>query len=105
MSLRPVIFSGSTPGPITAGGNVSQRPPSSASNCDDAPVTCLVAADETNNDATNFWMFSEAGLRRILHRCGWEVLDFLTLGNTDNSDPATAAGDERAFCYVRSRHF
>lgn len=71
----------------------------------EAPVAYLVAPDETNNDATNFWMFSEAGLRRILDRTGWEVLDFLTLGNTEDSDPATAAGDERAFCYVRSRHF
>jgi hypothetical protein len=69
----------------------------------DAPVAYLVAADETNNDATNFWMFSEAGLRRILQRTGWDVLDFLTVGNTEDSDPATASGDERAFCYVRSR--
>jgi tRNA (mo5U34)-methyltransferase len=70
----------------------------------DAPVAYLVAPDETNNDATNFWMFSEAGLKRILQRCGWDILDFMTLGNTKDSDPATAAGDERAFCYVRSRH-
>ncbi len=70
-----------------------------------APVAYLVAPDETNHDATNFWMFSEAGLRRLLHRCGWDILDFATFGNTQDSDPATAAGDERAFCYVRSRHF
>jgi len=69
-----------------------------------APVAYLVDADETNNDATNFWMFSEGGLRRILHRCGWDILDFMTLGNTKDSDPATAQGDERAFCYVRSRY-
>jgi len=68
------------------------------------PVAYLVAADETNNDSTNFWMFSEAGLRRILYRSGWDVLDFITLGNTKDSDPATSAGDERAFCYVRSRY-
>ena len=71
----------------------------------DAPVAYLVAPDETNNDATNFWMFSDAGLRRILHRSGWDILDFMTLGNTSNSDPATNQGDERAFCFVRSRHF
>ena len=70
-----------------------------------APVAYLVAPDETNNDATNFWMFSEAGLRRILNRCGWDIVDFMALGNTGNSDPATTQGDERAFCYVRSRHF
>jgi tRNA (mo5U34)-methyltransferase len=70
----------------------------------DAPVAYLVAADETNNDATNFWMFSDAGLRRILYRSGWDVLDFKTFGSTKDSDPATNAGDERAFCYVRSRY-
>ena len=70
----------------------------------DAPVAYLVADDETNNDATNFWMFSEAGLRRILHRSGWDILDFMTVGNTKDSDPATGQGDERAFCYVRSRY-
>jgi tRNA (mo5U34)-methyltransferase len=70
----------------------------------DAPVAYLVAPDETNNDATNFWMFSEVGLKRILQRCGWDILDFMTVGNTKDSDPATTGGDERAFCYVRSRH-
>lgn len=71
----------------------------------DVPVAYLVAPDETNNDATNFWMFTDAGLRRILDRTGWDVLDYMTVGNTRDSDPATQAGDERAFCYVRSRHF
>lgn len=69
------------------------------------PAAYLVAPDETNNDATNFWMFTDAGLRRILQRTGWDVLDFVTIGNTESSDPATNTGDERAFCYVRSRHF
>lgn len=69
------------------------------------PAAYLVAPNETNNDATNYWMFSEAGLRRILQRCGWDILDFRTFGNTTDSDPATAQGDERAFCYVRSRYF
>jgi tRNA (mo5U34)-methyltransferase len=71
----------------------------------DVPVAYLVAPDETNNDATNYWMFSEAGLRRILHRAGWDIIEFMTLGNVKDSDPATADGDERAFCYVRSRYF
>lgn len=66
------------------------------------PVAYLVDPDETNNDATNFWMFTVAGLRRLLKRTGWEILDFVTLGATDDSDPATAAGDERAFCLARS---
>lgn len=68
------------------------------------PVAYLVDTLETNNDPTNYWMFSEAGLRRVLDRSGWDVLDFMTLGNTASSDPATNEGDERAFCLVRSRH-
>lgn len=68
------------------------------------PVAYLVGPYETNGDPTNYWMFSEAGLLRILDRTGWEVLDHISVGNTSESDPATDAGDERAFCLVRSRH-
>jgi hypothetical protein len=69
------------------------------------PVAYLVGPEETNNDSTNYWMFSEAGLRRILFRAGWNVLDFMTVGNTTGSDPASAAGDERAFCFLQARKF
>jgi tRNA (mo5U34)-methyltransferase len=69
------------------------------------PVAYLVAPAETNNDPTNYWIFSQGGLRRILDRTGWEVRDFITVGNTKNSDPATPQGDERAFCLLESRHF
>lgn len=67
------------------------------------PVAYLLDADEANNDATNYWVFTDAGLRRLLHRTGWDVLDYMTAGNTTTSDPGSAAGDERAFCYLRSR--
>ena len=63
----------------------------------------LLAPQECNNDPTNFWIFSEQGLRRILDRTGWDVLDYISVGATGKSDPATAAGDERAFVLVRSR--
>lgn len=68
------------------------------------PVAYLLGPREANNDPTNFWIFSTAGLRRLLDRCGWDVLAYATVGNVENSDPATAQGDERAFCYLRSRH-
>ncbi len=68
-----------------------------------APVAYLLDADEANNDPTNYWVFTNAGLLRLLDRTGWDVLDFMTVGNTTASDPGTAAGDERAFCYLRSR--
>jgi tRNA (mo5U34)-methyltransferase len=66
-------------------------------------VAYLLAPDECNNDATNFWIFSQKGLARILDRTGWTVLDHVCVGNTRNSDPASADGDERAFVFVKSR--
>lgn len=69
------------------------------------PAAYLVAPTETNNDSTNYWIFTDAGLKRIVDRCGWDVLDYMTVGNTNDSDPATNAGDERAFCLLRSRNF
>lgn len=68
------------------------------------PAAYLVDPYETNNDPTNYWMFSDAGLRRLFDRTGWDILDYTTVGNTKASDPATNAGDERAFCLLRSRH-
>ena len=69
------------------------------------PVAYLVDPTETNNDSTNYWIFSQEGLRRIFSRTGWVVRDFITVGNVKNSDPATPQGDERAFALLESRRF
>ena len=71
---------------------------------DRAPVAYLVDPAETNNDSTNWWIFSPPGLRRLLDRAGWDVLDQITVGRTrGDSNPAQPDRDERAFCLVRSR--
>ncbi len=70
-----------------------------------APLAYLVAGDETNNDDTNFWIFSEAGLRRLLERTHWRIEKMILLGNAESSDPASDEGDQRAFCIVESRAF
>jgi tRNA (mo5U34)-methyltransferase len=67
------------------------------------PMAYLLGPSECNNDSTNYWIFSYAGLERILERTGWEILDSGRFGNTSYSDPATSDGDERAFLLVRSR--
>jgi hypothetical protein len=72
-------------------------------NIREAPLAYLVDGDETNRDGTNYWVFSETGLRRLLARTNWGICRFLTLGNTESSDPASGEGDERAFCLLRSR--
>lgn len=66
------------------------------------PVAYLLSPKESNNDQTNYWIFSEAGLRRIIERTGWEVIRWKNLGAAQ-SDPASDLGDQRAFCYLRSR--
>ena len=76
-----------------------------ALHLDRAPLAYLLAPDECNGDATNYWIFTEPGLRRLLDRCGWDVGSFRTFGAVGASDPATPQGDERAFCLARSRHF
>jgi SAM-dependent methyltransferase len=69
----------------------------------DLPVAYLLAPSEANNDATNFWIFSATGLRRLFDRCGWDVLDWVQVGDTVNSNPSDNARDERVFGLLRSR--
>jgi tRNA (mo5U34)-methyltransferase len=66
------------------------------------PVAYLVDDFETNNDPTNFWIFSETGLRRIFARTRWELRDYLSTGCREGSDPVSPDRDERAYCFLRS---
>lgn len=72
----------------------------------DVPVAYLADADDyENGDSTNYWIFSEAGLKRICNRTQWNVVRFVTVGNQENSDPSSTDRDERAFCLLESRAF
>ena len=67
-----------------------------------APMAYLLGPQECNNDSTNFWIFSEEGLKRLINRTGWSLLSYLSIGLTANSTPADPERDERAFCLLRS---
>jgi SAM-dependent methyltransferase len=69
-----------------------------------AALAYLLDANELNSDGTNFWIFSEAALRRLLKRTRWSVCEFLSTGDTSNSDPVSIAHDERAWCLLRSEY-
>jgi SAM-dependent methyltransferase len=69
-----------------------------------AALAYLLAEKELNEDNSNYFIFNEAALRVMLDRAHWEVLDWVTLGDTSRSNPVDAAHDERAFCLLRSRH-
>ena len=64
------------------------------------PAAYLLAPNECNGDATNYWVFSPPGLVRLAERCGWRVLASARTG-ARNSDPATASG-ERQFLLLES---
>jgi tRNA (mo5U34)-methyltransferase len=64
----------------------------------------LLNEDELNQDNSNYFIFSEAGLRVMLQRAHWEVRDFASFGDTIHSDPVRPDRDERVFCYLQSRH-
>jgi 2-polyprenyl-3-methyl-5-hydroxy-6-metoxy-1,4-benzoquinol methylase len=66
------------------------------------PVAYLLGPEECNNDSTNFWIFSDEGLKRLIHRTGWSILAFTTIGDTKNSTPADRNHDERALCVLKS---
>ena len=67
------------------------------------PVAYLLAPQECNNDDTNFWIFSEQGLKRLVDRTGWNLLSYITIGDTERSTPADPERDERAFCLLEKR--
>jgi tRNA (mo5U34)-methyltransferase len=68
------------------------------------PLVYLLDADELNDDNSNYWIFSNPGLRRLLKRAQWEVVEWLNVGDTQSSDPVSLNHDERAFCLLRSHH-
>ena len=68
-----------------------------------SPVAYLLDPQESNNDATNYWIFSEAGLNRLVQRAGWNILASKAVGDTITSNPSDAHRDERCFMLLKSK--
>jgi tetratricopeptide (TPR) repeat protein/2-polyprenyl-3-methyl-5-hydroxy-6-metoxy-1,4-benzoquinol methylase len=68
------------------------------------PAAYLLGPAESNNDATNYWIFTDAGLRRVIDRSGWNILGYRTVGAAD-SNPQDADKDQRAFALLQSRTY
>jgi tRNA (mo5U34)-methyltransferase len=65
------------------------------------PVAYLLGPQECNNDYTNYWIFTDEGLKRLIDRTGWSLLSQVNIGDTTNSTPADQDRDERAFVLLR----
>jgi hypothetical protein len=70
---------------------------------DHLPLAQLLDAGDCNSDATNYWIFTPAGLERLVRRSGWTVCSSICTG-ASISDPRTQTGDERMFMLLRSLH-
>lgn len=81
---------------------IAQYTPGRRTRIQHEPLAYFLNPRETNNDPTNYWIFSEEALRRLLQRSGWQVCELITVGCTENSDPVSPQADERAFCLLRS---
>lgn len=75
--------------------------PDGKTNVKDIAVAYLLSPRECNNDPTNYWIFSHEGLKRVLKRSGWQILDFTTFGSKGNSTPQDNDRDERAFIFAK----
>jgi hypothetical protein len=69
----------------------------------DEPVAYLFDPREANDDPTNFWIFSETGLMRLIERSGFTVIAHRTTGCLEGSNPVEPAADERISVLARSR--
>ena len=70
----------------------------------DQPIAYLLGADELNRDDSNFWIFSHAGLKRLIERTHWKVLEYASVGDTRSSTPVGRQRDERVFCVLESHY-
>lgn len=76
---------------------IAQRTPRGTDISQD-PLAYLVEPGELNGDPTNYWIFSEPGLRRLVTRAGWAVCRFHATGFHQGSD-LSPQRDQRA-CYL-----
>jgi len=68
------------------------------------PLAYFLKADELNRDNSNFWIFTEECLRRMLERAHWSIVRQSVKKLAQFSDPTTTANDERIFVLLKSEY-
>jgi SAM-dependent methyltransferase len=83
---------------------VTRFAPGDSADISGMPAAFLAGRDGLRGDQTNYWIFTDAGLRNLIDRAGWEVCDWLALRD-DDSLLWGSQKDERVLCLLRSRRF
>ncbi len=71
---------------------------------ENVPLAYLLDSEELNDDNSNYWIFSDPGIQRLVKRTRWEILESLRVGDTKTSDPTSLEHDERVFFLLKSRY-
>jgi len=82
---------------------IARRPYDGGPDISSLPLAYLLFPDECNNDATNYWIFTATGLKRIFDRAGWNLLSFRTVGDIENSNPQDDQHREGAWAVLESK--
>jgi hypothetical protein len=82
---------------------IARTLPRTGFDVDSEPVAYLADGREINEDATNYWIFTGAGLLRILQRTRWAVVGTVRVGCAVGSSPIEPGRDERMFVLLKSR--
>jgi SAM-dependent methyltransferase len=83
---------------------VTRFAPGESADISEMPAAFLAGRDGLRGDETNYWIFTERGLRNLIDRAGWEVCDWLALRD-EESRLWGSQKDERVLCLLRSRRF
>jgi hypothetical protein len=83
---------------------LARRFPDGSTMPPNVAMAYLLDERELNDDDSNYFIFSEAGLRVMLKRTHWDLREFMNVGNVAESDPVRLDRDERVFCFLTSRY-
>ncbi len=87
-----------------ASTRIARKFPGGQAIPDELAVAYLLDDKELNDDNSNYFIFSDRGLKVALRRTQWDVLDYKSFGDVRNSDPISLARDERVYTLLKSRY-
>ena len=70
----------------------------------DLPSAYLLGPEESNNDSTNYWIFTQSGYERLVRRAGWNILSQFA-HEVPYSNPQDDHLDERSYLLLESQRF